>query len=81
VTILLPQGFSDVVEWADQMTPLLEEQTANFPRLDNPEDWQRWARAVFLQATRTGEVPPDPYDYDDWRDWVMRLYSTTEFSG
>ncbi len=76
-----PRGFADVITWADFMVPLFEEESANFPRLDDPERWQEWAATVFGDVDPIGQDAPDPYMYDNWRDWAEQLFLTTNFEG
>ena len=38
--------------------------------------WQDWA-TQFLNATNLIEDFPDPYMYDDWREWAERFVQTT----
>lgn len=81
MTVIDPRGFENVQEWADFMTPMFEEFSDNFPRLDDPSEWQRWASTVFGDVDPIGQDAPDPFDYDDWREWAFRLFHTTNFTG
>lgn len=81
MSIIDPRGFTDVREWADFMRPLLEEQVFTYPRLDDPLEWQTWADAVFKGSSFLGQDSPDPFQYDNWRDWAERLFATIDFSG
>ena len=47
MTVIDPRGFENVQQWADFMTPMFEEFSDNFPRLDDPSEWQQWASTVF----------------------------------
>ena len=77
-----PRGFGDdVVTWAGFMVPLIEQESNNFPRLDDPEKWQEWAAALFGDVDPIGQDAPDPYAYDTWQEWADRLFSTTNFTG
>ncbi len=88
--IIDPRGFADneVIQWADRMTGLLEFFSANvngsdpnYPRLDDPSEWQTWAAGVYGGVDALGQDAPDPYAYDNWKDWATRLFSTTNFMG
>ncbi len=88
--IIDPRGFADneVVQWADFMTGLLEFFAAdvngsdpNYQRLDDPAEWQQWATGVFGGVDALGQDVPDPMDYDNWKEWAMRMFSTTNFMG
>jgi hypothetical protein len=88
--IIDPRGFADteVIQWADRMTgelgffsDELSGSDPNYPRLDDAAEWQAWAVGVYGGVDALGQDVPDPYDYDDWKDWAMRLFSTTNFMG
>jgi hypothetical protein len=81
MTLLDPRGFSGVVEWSDQMSSLLEEKSKNYPRLDDLNDWQRWAQRVFCDNNPLGQNAPDPFTYPDWKEWAERLFAVADFSG
>ncbi len=88
MTIINPVGFNDVREWADFMTGALGffsdplcGSDSNFPRLDDPTKWQQWAAGVFGGVDALGQDVPDPYAYDDWREWAERMFATTNFTG
>ncbi len=88
MSIINPTGFQNVIEWADFMTGALgffSDQIcgsdANFERLDDPEKWQQWAAGVFGGVDALGQDVPDPFAYDDWREWAERMFSTTNFTG
>jgi hypothetical protein len=88
--IIDPRGFADseVIQWADRMTGELEffssDQNGsdpNYPRLDDPAEWQQWASGVFGGVDALGQDVPDPMDYDNWKEWARRMFSTTNFMG
>jgi hypothetical protein len=88
MSIINPQGFDNVIEWADFMTGSLgffSDQICgsdpNYERLDDPDRWQSWAMGVFGGVDALGQDAPDPYAYDDWREWAARLFSTSNFTG
>lgn len=81
MSVIDPRGFQDVQTWADFMIPLLERESENYPRLDDPEKWQDWASTVFGDVDPIGQDAPNPFAYDDWREWAMRLFATTNFEG
>lgn len=58
-------------EWADAVILSLD---ISWPmgRLDAGDDWQTWA-AGFVRAPDIAQrALPDPYQFDDWRDWAER---------
>ena len=88
MSIIRPDGFKNVIEWADQMAGQLGFFTdpnagadEQFERLDDPERWQAWACGVYGGVDALGQDVPDPYAYDDWREWADRLFATTNFTG
>ena len=88
MTVINPTGFTNVIEWADFMSGALgfftDPETGadeQFERLDNPDNWQSWAMGVFGGVDALGQDVPDPYAYDDWREWAERMFATTNFTG
>ena len=88
MSIINPDGFSDVVDWADFMTGALgffsdptNGTDNNYERLDDPNKWQEWANGVFCCSDDLGQDAPDPYAYDNWREWADRLFATSNFQG
>lgn len=88
MSIINPSGFDNVIEWADFMTGALGFFTdramgsdPNYARLDDPDKWQDWAAGVFGGSDALGQDVPDPYAFDDWREWAERLFSTVDFMG
>lgn len=66
-----PRGMG-VVEWAQAMA--LELQPFGLiPRLDNPDTWQDWGRAVILNQAISSRVPPEPRFFEDWQEWATRF--------
>lgn len=58
-------------DWADSMTFVLE-QYGSVPRLDGLE-WQPWATAVLRLSVPNRDQAPDPYGFQDWREWGSRF--------
>jgi hypothetical protein len=88
MSIIYPKGFNNVIEWADFMSGALGFFTdpvvgsdQNYQRLDDPDKWQEWAEGLFCCADDVGQDVPDPYAYDDWREWAERMQSSTNFTG
>ncbi len=88
MTIINPTGFKNVIEWADFMAGALGFFTDpvagsddQFERLDDPDKWQDWAAGVFGGVDALGQDVPDPFAYDDWREWAERMFATTNFTG
>ena len=70
-----PRGLT-LRDWADSMV-LTSPVGQPIGRL-NGADWQRWA-ANFVKAPGYSQRSvPDPYQFDDWREWAMRAYLSLE---
>lgn len=88
MSIINPKGFDNVIEWADFMSGQLGFLTDrasgtddNFERLDDESKWQEWAGGIFGGVDALGQDSPDPFAYDDWREWAERLFATSNFTG
>lgn len=48
-----------------------------------PEEakWQSFAVGFVRAFPFSQRVPPDPYQFSDWRDWAMRVYPMLEGAG
>ena len=48
-----------------------------------PEEakWQDFAVGFVRAPSFAQRVPPDPYQFSDWRDWAMRAYPMLEGAG
>lgn len=88
MSILDPRGFNgDFVAWADRMSPLIQNDVPQFAIMqpvmdaDDPNAWREWALCVVGGQDRLGQDSPNPYEFDDWEDWAMRLFQTQDFAG
>jgi hypothetical protein len=61
--------FSNFEEWADQ-TNLLLSRYGTMPTIISYKDWDRWACAVLMFPQISGQNPPAPSRYSDWRSWA-----------
>jgi hypothetical protein len=68
--ITLPTYMS-LLDWAAQINLDLDAYGA-FGRLDNPEKWQDWGMQ-FINNTTIGRNLPNPYYFNDWKEWAERL--------
>lgn len=73
VTLPTYMGLRD---WADQITLDFDVYGA-FGRLDDIENWQNWAMQ-FLNIMSLKENFPNPYQFDDWREWAERFCQAAE---
>ncbi len=70
--MISPRGMS-LGDWCDSMTYDLEsEDNGSVPRLDGL-DWRGWAVRAIALTTQRQQDAPDPYGFDDWRDWAERF--------
>ena len=74
-----PRGMT-VIEWTDRMWIMLDKVTL-VERLDNPDEWQDWAEGLSDSPSLEGQNIPDPYAFDDWREWAMRYNQVVELPG
>lgn len=68
--ITLPTYMS-LQDWADQISLDLDPYGA-IRRLDNVSKWQDWA-VQFVTSTALPQNIPNPYQYEDWREWAERF--------
>jgi hypothetical protein len=71
ITLPMYMGLSD---WANQVTLDLDPY-GSFGRLDDETNWQNWAMQ-FLNNTSLGRNFPNPYDFEDWKEWAERFTQT-----
>jgi hypothetical protein len=68
--VTLPTNLQ-LTDWANQIILDLDPYGA-FGRLADESEWQNWA-VQFLNNTTIGRNPPNPYGYEDWREWAERF--------
>ena len=74
LSVTLPVGIG-LKDWANCLITDFIAFGA-FDPLDDETKWLDWA-TQFLNATNLIEDFPDPYMYDDWREWAERFVQTT----
>lgn len=74
-----PYGMS-LRDWADSVILTANDAWA-FGRLDDETKWQEWAVGFVRASNFAQRVPPDPYQFNDWREWAMRMYPILEVNG
>ena len=74
LSVTLPVGIG-LKDWANCLITDFIAFGAFDPLADETK-WQDWA-TQFLNATNLIEDFPDPYMYDDWREWAERFVQTT----
>lgn len=70
VQLTLPTWLS-VIDWADQVVLDLKDY-GTFSPLKDPDLWQDWGSELLNNVALPANLP-DPYQYDDWRDWAETL--------
>jgi hypothetical protein len=74
-----PVGMT-LLQWADAVI-LAGGDAWSFGKLTDESAWQDWA-AGFVRATPfTQRTVPNPYQFDDWREWAQRVYPMLEGQG
>lgn len=69
-----PRGLT-VTDWCDSMA--LELARMMSPQvLLSPERWREWAHTVIQVPSISKFVPPNPDQYEDWREWAIRFNQT-----
>jgi len=74
-----PRGMT-LIDWADSVI-LSVGDAWSFGRLDDENDWQDWAVGFLNASPFSTRAVPDPYQFDDWREWAMRVYPMLEGQG
>jgi hypothetical protein len=69
-----------LIDWADSVILSVGDAWA-FGRLDDENDWQDWATGFLKASPFSTRAAPDPYQFDDWREWAMRVYPMLEGQG
>lgn len=44
-------------------------------------EWQDFAVGFLRAPTFSQRIPPDPYQFSNWRDWAIRAYPMLEGTG
>lgn len=71
-----PYGMT-VLEWADGIV-LSSTSAWALGRLDDESDWQNWAVGLVRASPVSQRAPPDPFHFDDWREWAELAYPMLE---
>lgn len=71
-----PRGMR-LQDWADSVILALGDKWA-YGTLSSEADWQNWAVGFVRASEFTQRTLPDPFQFDDWREWAMRVYPLLE---
>lgn len=74
-----PRGMT-VIEWTDRMALPLDSMVIP-ERLDDPKQWREWATNILDTPNFEGQNAPNPYQFDDWREWAMRFNQVVDLPG
>jgi len=64
-------------DWADSVV-LTVGDAWSFGKLADETEWQPWAVGFVRASPFTQRALPDPFQFDDWREWAMRVYPMLE---
>jgi hypothetical protein len=64
-------------DWADSVILDLGDAWS-FGTLKDEARWQEWAANIVRASTFAQQVLPNPYQFNDWREWAMRVYPMLE---
>jgi len=66
--------YMEFTEWAERMCEQFATQQLEIP--DARTDWKMWALGIKAIDLFNNETVPDPYIYDDWKDWASAVVLT-----
>ena len=64
-----------LLDWADSVVLSIGDAWS-VGRLDDETYWQDWG--VSLVRAFSPRALPDPYGFQDWREWAQRVYPMLE---
>jgi len=68
--ITLPAGM-ELMDWSSQVVIDLDA-FGSFGRLQDPDQWQDWGMQFLNNTTIAGNLP-NPYGFNNWKEWAERL--------
>jgi hypothetical protein len=69
--VIDPRGLT-AVQWTDFMILQLDP-FAELPSIDSEDEWRIWALVANQSPAIAKTNPPDPWGFNDWREWAMRF--------
>lgn len=66
-----PRGMRNMQEWVSYMIIPLQKIMPTIGPLLNEKEWKRWALGVIENSTIARFGPPDPSNFEDWREWAF----------
>jgi hypothetical protein len=76
--VILNPNYMGVIEWTDQMAKFTLIGNSTTQKLVDPDNWQDWAMNLVGDPDDIGQDAPNPYDFEDWRDWAELFFLTQE---
>ncbi len=74
-----PRGMS-LLDWTASV--ILDNGDAwSFGQLQDESEWRDWAVNFIRASPFAQRAVPNPYFFDDWREWAMRSYTMLEGQG
>jgi hypothetical protein len=64
-------------DWASSVV-LVVGDAWSFGAPPSEDGWRDFAVGFVRAPTFAQRVPPDPYQFDNWREWAMRMYPILE---
>ena len=74
-----PRGM-DWQDWASSVI-LAVGDAWSFGVPPSEPEWRNWSLGLVRASPFTQRTLPDPYQFDDWREWAMRVYPALEGNG
>ena len=67
-----PRYIDSFEEWSDFMYPFLERYGV-IEQFTYGSDWKSWAAGLLSLNPLARLGAPQPYAFDDWKEWAMRF--------
>lgn len=64
-------------DWADCIVMDLSTYGA-LSRLDDETKWQEWGQQFCVISGLSQKNVPDPFSYNDWREWAQRFVGVVD---
>lgn len=70
-----PRGLT-FTDWAQQF--IIDNQVPTLVPPTDGQEWFRWASGLIQDTEIASCTPPMPFDFVDWREWVLALMRCLE---